>query len=148
MFQFKKSHLLMLLGLALPASSFATDRFCIATAGGFGHGGTTFLGYAFDVPAESGCKPWSGFTKSESTVVLITYGTACLDSDGKILSVALSSADPSFFGTGNVGIDYITLKRSKNSGTFTSGTDNGSFGGSADQITCTSSMDVLPASHD
>jgi hypothetical protein len=148
MIHFKKSHLLLLLGLAAPASSFATDRFCIASDGGFGHGGTTYVGYGFDVPSENGCKPWSGFTKTAGTVVLITTGTACLDTDGKVLTVALSSADPAFVGATNVALDYITLKRSKSSGTFTSGNDNGYFNGSADQITCTSSLESLPASHD
>ncbi|MGA2534379.1 MAG: hypothetical protein ABSF53_00075 [Terracidiphilus sp.] len=52
MFRFKTSHLFLLLGLTAPACSFATEHYCIATAGGFGHGGTTFIGVNFAVPAE------------------------------------------------------------------------------------------------
>ena len=121
---------------------------CIAVGGGFGSGGTTFVGPNFAVPAENSCAPWSGFTKTASTVILTTNGAACLSSTGKTLTVSVSSADPDFFGAGAQESDYIQLTRSSSTGSFTGGTDQGEFGGSADQVTCTSSLLSLPDSHD
>jgi hypothetical protein len=144
MIRCKTSHLFLLLGLTAPA--FATEHYCIETAGGFGHGGTTFIATGFAVPAEGSCVPWSGFTKTASTVVLTTSGTGCLSSDGKVLTVSVSSADPSFLGAGNLGSDYIRLSRSGSKGSFTSGTDNGEFGGSAEPVTCTSSLETTKKS--
>jgi hypothetical protein len=89
--------------------------FCIATAGGFGSGGTTFVG--------------PGFT-------------------GKTLTVSVSSADPDFVGAGSQVSDYIQLTRTGTTGSFTGGTDQGEFAGSADQVTCTSGVLSLPDSHD
>jgi hypothetical protein len=40
------------------------------------------------------------------------------------------------------------LTRTSSTGTFTGGSDQGQFAGSADQITCTSSLLTLPDSHD
>ncbi len=122
--------------------------FCIAVGGGFGSGGTTFVGPSFTVPAENSCNSWSGFTKTASTVILTTNGAACLSSTGKTLTVSVSSADPDFFGAGVQKSDYIQLTRTGATGTFTSGTDQGQFGGSADQVTCTSSVLSLPDIHD
>ena len=120
--------------------------FCIATGGGFGGGGTTFVAPAITVPGENKCTTWSGFTKTASTVILNTSGAACLSTSGKTLTVSVSSADPSFF-TDPVS-DYIQLTRASSTGTFTGGTDQGQFAGSADQITCTSALLTLPDSHD
>lgn len=120
--------------------------FCIATGGGFGNGGTTFVGPSFSVPAQNKCTSWSGFTKTASTVILNTSGAACLSTTGKTLTVSVSSADPSFFT--NPVSDYIQLTRASSTGTFTGGTDQGQFAGSADQITCTSSLLSLPDIHD
>jgi hypothetical protein len=121
--------------------------FCIATAGGFGSGGTTFVEPGFTVPAANKCTQWSGFTKTASTVILNTSGAACLSSTGKTLTVSVSSADPEFFGT-NPESDYIQLTRGSSTGSFTGGNDQGAFSGSADQITCTSSLLSLPDTHD
>jgi hypothetical protein len=121
--------------------------FCIATAGGFGSGGTTFVAPSFTVPAENKCTPWSGFTKTASTVILNTNGAACLSTTGKTLTVSVFSADPDFLGT-NPAADYIALTRASASGSFTAGSDQGEFAGSADQITCTSSLLSLPDVHD
>ena len=121
--------------------------FCIASSGGFGNGGTTFVGPSFAVPAANKCTPWSGFTKTASTVILNTSGAACLSTSGKTLTVSVSSLDPAFFGTTAVA-DYIQLTRASSSGTFTSGSDQGAFSGSADQITCTSDLLTLPDIHD
>ena len=122
--------------------------FCIATAGGFGSGGTTFVGPDFSVPAENKCASWSGFTKTASTVILATSGSACLSSTGKTLTVSVSSADPDYLGAGAQASDYIQLTRASSTGTFTGGSDQGEFAGSADQVTCTSSVLSLPDIHD
>jgi hypothetical protein len=122
--------------------------FCIATAGGFGNGGTTFVAPAFAVPAQNKCTSWSGFTKTASTVILNTSGAACLSNTGKTLTVSVSSLDPEFLGTTNPGLDYIQLTRASSTGSFSGGTDQGQFAGTADQVTCTSSLLTLPDSHD
>jgi len=121
--------------------------FCVATAGGFGSGGTTFVAPNLTVPGENKCTAWSGYTKTASTVILNTSGAACLSTSGKTLTVSVSSIDPAFFGTSPVS-DYIQLTRASSTGTFTGGTDQGQFSGSADQITCTSDLLMLPDSHD
>jgi hypothetical protein len=120
--------------------------FCIATGGGFGSGGTTFVAPSFTVPAQNKCTPWSGFTKTASTVILNTSGAACLSSTGKTLTVSVSSLDPAF--STSPASDYIQLTRASSTGSFSGGTDQGQFGGSADQVTCTSGLLSLPDSHD
>jgi len=122
--------------------------FCIATDGGFGSGGTTFVGPAFTVPAPSSCTQWSGFTKTASTVILNTNGAACLSGTAKTLTLSVSSADPDFVGAGVAVSDYIQLTRTSSTATFTSGSDQGEFAGSATQTTCTSSLLTLPDLHD
>ena len=121
---------------------------CIAVSGGFGSGGTTLVAPGFTVPAESNCAPWSGFTKTASTVILTTNGAACLSSTGKTLTVSVSSADPDYFGAGAQQSDYIQLTRASSTGTFTGGTDQGYFAGSAVQATCTANVLSLPDIHD
>lgn len=120
--------------------------FCIASSGGFGSGGTTFIAPSFTVPAQNKCTSWSGFTKTASTVILTTSGAACLSSTGKTLTVSVSSLDPAF--SVNPVSDYIQLTRASSTGSFSSGTDQGEFAGSADQVTCTSSLLSLPDIHD
>jgi hypothetical protein len=147
-FRFKKAQLFLLLGLLAPMPSFATSGpYCIAVDGGFGNGGTTFVGSGFAVPAEGKCSPWSGFTKTASTVVLTTNGTGCLSTDGKALTVSVTSADPSYFSIGQLTADYIQLLRSDSTEPF-SGEDYGAFAGGAKPETCTSSLVTLPSSHD
>lgn len=106
MFRFKTRHLFLLLGMTAPVYSFASN-YCIAVGGGFGSGGSTFIGSGFAVPAAGACTQWSGFTKTASSVILMTHGNGCLSSDGKILTVSVSSADPSFLGSGQISSDYI-----------------------------------------
>jgi hypothetical protein len=143
-----KSRLSLLLALLTPASGFAASNYCIATNGGFGNDGTTFIGPGFAVPSEGKCTPWTGFTKTASTVIVTTYGTGCLSSDGTALTVAVSSADPNWFGAGTIGSDYIQLTRSKSGESFTTGSDQGAFGGDAEVVSCTSSLLDLPSNHD
>jgi len=148
MFQFKSRHLSLLLALITPACGLASEHFCIATNGGFGDGGTTFIGTGFALPAEGSCSPWSGFAKTASTVIVTSYGTGCLSSDGKALTVAVSSQDPDWFGMGVIGSDYISLTRKEAKGSFTTGFDMGAFAGDALEVNCTSSLLHLPSSHD
>jgi len=129
-----------------PGQTFGGGSFCIAEGGGFGTGGTTYVGPSFTVPAQNSCTQWSGYTKTASTVILNTSGAACLSSTGKTLTVSVSSADPSFF-TDPVS-DYIQLTRASSTGTFTGGSDQGQFAGSVNQIACTSSLLTLPDTHD
>jgi len=149
MFSFKKSHLVALLGVIAPVSSFATSHYCIEVGGGFGKGGTTFIGTNFAVPAEGVCAPWSGFTKTASTVILMSSGVGCLSSDGKVLTVSVSSQDPSYFGSDAPHSDYIQIcPAGTKSCPLGGGRDNGEFSGPAAPISCTSSLESLPAMHD
>ena len=112
MFRFKTAPLFLLLGLVAPLPSFASSGpYCISVDGGFGGGGTTFVDPSFAVPAEGKCSPWSGFTKTASTVILTTTGTGCLSSDGKALTVSVTSAEPSYFNIGQLTADYLLLSR-------------------------------------
>lgn len=144
MFRLKISHLPLFLALISPACGMASV--CVATDGGFGHGGTTFVGTGYSIPSEGKCTPWSGFTKTASTVILTTGGTGCLSSDGKAFTLSVSSADPAY--TSHSFEDYITFSRSSTSHSFTSGNDNGEFSGSANMVSCSSSLLSLPSSHD
>ena len=123
-------------------------NYCIAVGGGFGSGGTTFIGRGFAVPSVGNCTPWSGFTKTATTVVLTTTGTGCLSSNGKVLTVSVFSTDPSYLGAGQLGSDSITLCPTGVTGCpLGSGEDVGAFGGTAKPETCTTALLTLPATH-
>jgi hypothetical protein len=113
-------------------------------------GGTTFVGPSVTVPVANACTPWAGFTKTASTVVLTTSGSACVSSDGLKLTLSVASADPDFLGAGSQAFDYIQVTRANTTSQFTGsgGTDQGYFAGSATQVSCTASLLTLPASHD
>ncbi len=148
MFRIGKSPLFLLLGLIAPISSFAS-HYCIEVGGGFGSGGTTFIGTGFAVPGEGSCAPWVGFTKTASSVVLTTNGAGCLSSDGKVLTVSVSSQDPDYFGPGVPHSDYIEFcLPGIKSCPIGSGRDVGEFSGAAAPVTCTSSLEHLPSYHD
>jgi len=144
MFRFKTPHLFLLLGLIASADSFAANL-CIATAGGASGGGADFIAPTFAVPAEGDCTPWAGFTKTATTVIQFASGTVCLSTNGLKLTVSVASADPTYLGTV---YDYIQLTRPGTTGSFHSGTDNGTFGGSAVPVTCTTSLLHLYENHD
>ncbi len=137
------------LGLLIAGAACAAEpNYCIAVGGGFGSGGTTFIGRGFAVPAVGNCIPWSGFTKTASTVILTTTGTGCLSSNGKVLTVSVYSTDPAFLGAGQLGSDQITLCPVGVTGCPVSGSDQGQFGGTAAPETCTGKLLNLPATHD
>jgi hypothetical protein len=148
-FRFKKAHLLLALGLIAPLQGFAASEapYCIAVNGGFGNGGTTFVARNFSLPTASKCSPWTGYTKTASTVILTTSGTSCLSSDNTALTVSVSSADPSYVGAGTLVSDYIQLSRPDATQPFT-GTDAGYFAGTAEPVSCTSDLLSLPSYHD
>jgi len=149
--RFKTAHLFLLLGLIAPLQSFASSEapYCIAVNGGFvgPATGTTFVARNYSQPAEGKCTPWTGYTKTLDTVILTTSGTSCLSSDGKALTVSVSSVDPPTFYIGQFTADYIQLTRGDSSQPF-SGQDTGAFAGPAEPVSCTSDLLTLPSYHD
>lgn len=148
MFRIKTSHVLLLLGLIAPVYGYAAD-YCIKVSGGFGNGGTSFIGSGFAVPAAGTCVPWSGFTKTADTVILFTSGAACTSTNGMILSLTLSSTDPDFVGTNTIASDYIQLCATgyNKCALGSNQADVGYFSGTAAQETCTAILLKLPPSH-
>jgi hypothetical protein len=145
-----QSSLVVLSVLLAPVYSFAAGPapYCIAVNGGFGtSGGTTFVARNFTFPDASKCTPWSGYTKTATTVVLTTTGTACLSSDSTALTVSVTSADPSYFPINQLTADYIQLTRPDVTQPFT-GQDYGAFAGPAEPVSCTSDLLTLPSTHD
>lgn len=134
------------LAVLMATPVFATP-YCIAVNGGFGNGGTTFVGRNFTLPAVNSCTGWTGYTKTASTVILTTSGTACLSTDGTVLTFSLASQDPSFLGAGKLAADYIQLCPKGAVGNC-HGSDQGEFGGTAAVETCTAALQQLPARHD
>jgi hypothetical protein len=100
------------------------------------------------VPGEGKCTPWAGWTKAYSTVILTTTGTGCLSSDGKALTVSVSSADPDLLGAGAAVSDYIELTRENSKEPFKGVDSGGQFSGSAEPVTCSSELLSLPSTHD
>lgn len=139
---------LFLAALITGTTAHAASNYCIAVGGGFGGGGTTFIGKNFAVPADGNCAPWSGFTKTASTVVVFSFGNGCLSSDGKVLTVSVTSVAGNFcFAGSSTCTDYITLCNVA-SGCPVASEDVGSFAGTAKEETCTASLLKLPSSHD
>ena len=134
-----------------PRNARAAD-FCVAVNGGFGSGGTTFVGKGFLPPTHGTCKTWAGIVKTASTVVGTSTGAACLSDDGELLTITLQTTDPAFFGSGTSVTDHIelcprasTLGCPGSSGQF----DHGSFfSGPAAQVTCTKAVTSIPSMHD
>jgi hypothetical protein len=149
MLRFKTSHLCLLLGLIAPVCGSAAN-YCIRVNGGFGNGGTSFIGKGITLPTAGLCKPWFGFTKTASSVIANSAGAACLSSDGKVLTVTVFSTNPSWFGPNGFGSDHIRLCPAGVTGCpIGGGTDQGSFGpGPAAPQTCTTNLLRLPAIHD
>ena len=140
-----------LLLMVVPVHSFAATAaeapYCIATSGGFGNGGSTFVARNFTMPEANKCTPWAGYTKTSATVIFTTGGTACLSSDSLALTVSVSSADPDFLGVGATAADYIKLARANKTDPF-AGEDEGYLMGYAEPTSCTNALLTLPAIHD
>jgi hypothetical protein len=147
MSRFKTLHLFLALGLIASAPAFAAN-FCVAVNGGFGSGGTSFVGPGFEAPAANACEPWSGFTKTATTVIGTATGTGCLSSNGKVLTLSIFNTDPPSFGAGVTKSDYIQLCPQGVKGCPISGSDQGYFAGPAAEQTCTAALLKLPAAHD
>ena len=120
----------------------------MAVNGGFGKGGTSYIAPTFALPAANHCAPWSGFTKTASTVIAISNGTGCLSKSGKVLTLSIFNTDPPFFGAGSAVSDQVQLCPTGITGCPISGQDQGNFGGSAAQQTCTAALLTLPDTHD
>jgi hypothetical protein len=130
--------------------SIAQD-FCVAVNGGFGSGGTTFVGKGFVAPANGTCKPWSGIMRTATTVVGTSDGAACMSNDAKLLTISLQTTAPEFLGIGTLASDHIEL--CPNAATLgcpahAGQSDRGTFGGPAAQIACTTALGTIPSSHD
>src|SRR5262245_53392291 len=147
MLRFKMRHLFLLPGLIAPIC--ASAHYCIKVNGGFGNGGTSYIGRNFVVPAAGDCKRWAGFTKTAATVVLISTGTGCLSTNGKVLTFTIFSTDPEFLGPGVSASDHIQYCRAGVTPCpIGAGQDQGTFGGSAAPQVCTTALLTLPAIHD
>jgi hypothetical protein len=148
MLRSKISHLSLVLGLTVSVPAYAAN-FCIAVNGGFGKGGgTSFIAPSFPLPVSGMCKPWSGFTKTGTTVIAFATGTGCLSSDGKVLTFSISNTDPDNFGSGVAVSDQIVLCPKGITSCPVSGNDQGNFAGTAAQQTCVAALLKLPDTHD
>jgi hypothetical protein len=147
MFRCKTPLMVLALGLIAPICAYAAN-FCVAVNGGFGTGGTSYIAPAFTLPAANNCTPWSGFTKTATTVIAISTGTGCLSKSGKVLTLSIFNTDPQFFGDGTAVSDQIQLCPKGVTGCPIAGQDFGNFGGTAVQQTCTARLLNLPQTHD
>lgn len=147
MFRSKSSHLFLVLGLIAPFYTYAAS-FCVASNGGFGLGGTSYIAPSFTLPTLSHCVPWSGFTKTAATVILFSTGVACMAAGGKTLTLSIFNTDPAFLGPGASASDQIVLCPTGTIACPVSGQDQGEFGGSAHEQTCTAALLNLPGKHD
>jgi hypothetical protein len=149
MTRFKLSHLMLSLGLLAPLCSNAAD-YCVATNGGFGNGGSSFVGKDFVLPAAGKCVKWSGYVKTASTVVAISAGTGCRSTNGKVFELTVFSTAPSYLGSGVVGSDHIKFCPAGSATCpFGGGTGVGTFSnGVAKAQTCTTALSTIPATHD
>ncbi len=142
-----------LAGLMAPV--FATQApYCVALDGGFLNGGASVVARNFEFPEQSKCSTFQGYTKSNATVVFQTNGNLCLSDDGQVVTVLITSADPSFSGFTNgsdlpVKHDYLRFC-ANGSGTciFGGGVDFGTLGTTAEHQDCTDILLDLPAYHD
>jgi hypothetical protein len=133
--------------LAVPASAYA-GNFCVAVNGGFGGGGTTYVGPGFTLPAKNQCAPWAGFTKTACTVIAQATGSGCVSNSGKVLTLTIFNTDPDFFGDGKFASDHIELCPTGVMGCPFTSQDHGYFEGLAEETTCTAALLLLPQSHD
>jgi hypothetical protein len=143
------NRLIAITGLAaLVAAPVYAQPFCVAVNGGFGNGGTSFVARNYTAPDASHCSPWTGYTKTASTVILITNGVACLSDDSSLLTVSVVSSDPSFVGNNPVA-DYITFcPTGVTNCLIGGGQDQGYFSGAAAEQDCSDALLDLPTFHD
>ena len=147
MIRFKTHQLILMIGLIAPLPSYAS--YCIKVGGGFGSGGTSFVGKGFAVPLAGACTAWTGYLKTASTVIANSTGSGCLSSDGKVLTLTIISTDPAYLGPGVTATDHIRFCPAGSTGCpIGAGQDIGTFGGSAAKQTCSTSLLNLPAIHD
>jgi len=123
---------------------------CIAVNGGFGNGGTTFVGKGFGTLPKGSCRPWVGIVRTGSTVVGTSSGSACLSDDGKLLTASLHTTAPEYLGPGTEAIDHIELcpLGAAQCPAHAGQSDQGYFSGPAAIIPCTPALVAIPSSHD
>lgn len=144
-----KAGFLLLSPLLILSVSATAANYCIKVNGGFGNGGTSYIGRNFAVPAPGDCRPWAGFTKTASSVIANSTGAGCLSSDGKVLTLTIFSTNPSYLGYGVAATDHIRLCPSGVANCpIGGGQDIGTFGGPAAQQFCSAKLLALPAIHD
>lgn len=128
-----------------------SQDFCVAVNGGFGSGGTTFVGKGFVSPPNGTCKPWAGILRTGSTVAGTSTGAACMSNDAKLLTISLHTTLPEFLGIGVNATDHIELCPSAATlgcPAHNGQSDRGTFSGPAAQIACTAALGTIPSSHD
>jgi hypothetical protein len=147
MLRFKPSHAALMLGLIVPLCAHSAD-FCIKVNGGFGNGGTSFVGKGFTLPVANACKPWSGFVKTGTNVIIMSTGSACRSSDGKVLELTVQSTNPSFLGTGVTSADHIKFCPTASGCSIGNPFAVGNLsGGVPSTQTCTTNIVKFPAVH-
>jgi hypothetical protein len=141
--------LIFALAMLAPLCSNAAD-YCIAANGGFGNGGSSFIGKGFVLPTNGRCLPWSGFVKTASTVLAISSGTGCRSTDGKVFELTVTSTAPSYLGSGVLGVDHIKFCPGGSATCpFGGGSGAGTFSnGPAKAQTCVSTLYSIPSTHD
>jgi hypothetical protein len=150
MMRIKSHHLALMIGLIAPLPTYAAN-FCIKVNGGFGGGGTTYVGKGYALPAAGLCKAWAGYAKTSNSAIVNTTGSGCTSTDGKVFTLTLIGTDPAYLGTGGVSYDHIRICPGGSTGCPTGvgiGTDVGTFGGPASKTSCTTALLNLPAVHD
>src|SRR5215207_2078925 len=124
-----------------------TQDFCVAVNGGFGSGGTTFVGKGFIAPANGRCNSWAGIMRTTTTVVGTSTGAACMSNDGKLLTLTLQTTAPEFLGIGTTATDHIELcpaAATLGCPAHAGQSDRGTFGGPAAQVTCSAAVGTIP----
>ncbi|WP_139306240.1 hypothetical protein [Methylomonas sp. LWB] len=141
---------LVMVGLSFTATqAHAASNACIAVNGGFGNGGTTFVGKGFSLPGNGSCGTWSGVVKTGSSVVLTSSGSACTSSDGVILTLTMHSTDPAYFGNGETAaVDHIQLCLKGTTNCPYGQYSHGYFSGPVERINCTTDLITIPSTHD
>jgi len=149
MFSFKTSHLLLMVGLIAPIPAYAAN-FCVKVNGGFGAGGSSFVGKGFALPAAGACKAWAGYVKTATSVIANSTGGACLSTSGGVLTLTIISTNPSYLGSGQISVDHLRLCPTGAAGCPIGAGQSigGSFAGPAVKQSCSAALLSLPAVHD
>jgi hypothetical protein len=156
--------LVLLIGASTPAFATPIPNYCVAVNGGWNSGdpnGVTFVGKAIEFPPKNSCRPWGGIVRTAVSVVGTSHGTICRSSDGKLVTISLTSTLPEWLGIGrdHVAIDHIELCPLGTSGDLCPPQQGqsdrgdlgpptgGSTGSPAKRINCNPSITTIPSDH-